>query len=183
MVTRQSFTNKQIIILTGLATFFFGFGAGAILNWYLILTNNPFVREFRSTLSYSSAILGDGLILPITNMIMAAFLLKERKYLTKQVRGWGLVGGGIITAYFHITQALEGIVNWAMPSPWHWNLLGVWHFFYMLAVTTLISTFYLTCFLVIKTEKKIPRAFFVVSLGILAFLILLRLDYINIKLF
>jgi hypothetical protein len=156
--------------LTGLATFFFGFGAGALLNWYFIATNNPFVQQFRSTLTYSSAIIGDG-------------LLRRKRYLAKRIRVFGVLGGLIITAYFHITQALEGIVNWAMPSPWHWNALGVWHFFYMLSVTTLISTFYITSFVVMRAEKRIPRVVFLVSVGIFIFLVLLRVDYINVKIF
>jgi hypothetical protein len=176
-------TYTQIIILTGLATFFFGFGAGALLNWYFIATNNPFVQQFRSTLTYSSAIIGDGLLLPITNMLMVAFLLRRKRYLAKRIRVFGVLGGLIITAYFHITQALEGIVNWAMPSPWHWNALGVWHFFYMLSVTTLISTFYITSFVVMRAEKRIPRVVFLVSVGIFIFLVLLRVDYINVKIF
>jgi len=176
-------TTKKIIILTGLATFFFGFGAGALLNWYLIQVKDPLVEQFRSTLSYSSAIIGDGLILPITDMLMVAFLLNHRRYLTIKIRLAGFLGGIIITAYFHITQALLGIVNWAMPSPWHWNALGLWHFFYMLAVTTLISTYYLVMLMTIQKEKKIPKSVFLVSLGILVFLALLKLDYINIKLF
>jgi hypothetical protein len=121
--------------------------------------------------------------LPITNMLMVAFLLRRKRYLAKRIRVFGVLGGLIITAYFHITQALEGIVNWAMPSPWHWNALGVWHFFYMLSVTTLISTFYITSFVVMRAEKRIPRVVFLVSVGIFIFLVLLRVDYINVKIF
>jgi len=174
---------RKAVILTGLATFFFGFGAGALLNWYLIIIHDPLVLEFRSTLNYSSAIIGDGLILPITNMLMVAFLLRRKKYFNEKLGVFGLLGGLVITAYFHITQAMLGIVNWTMPTPWHWNILGVWHFFYMLSVTTLITTFYLVLFKVIRKEKRIPKSGLLVSLGILFFLVLLKFDYINIKLF
>src|SRR4051812_2844382 len=118
---------EQLILLSGLATFFFGFGAGALYNLYLIKINDPLVTQFRSSLTYKSAIFGDGILLPIINMVMVSFLLKHKVLLTRKVKNLGFFGGALITAYFHITQALEGIVNWAMPSPWHWNLLGLWH--------------------------------------------------------
>ena len=176
-------SKKQIIFATGLTTFFFGFFAGALLNWYLIAVNDPLVTQFRSTLNYTSAIIGDGIVLPITNMIMVAFLLNHRKYLNKYTKYGGFAGGVIITAYFHITQAVQGIVNWAMPTPWHWNVLGFWHFFYMLAVSTLISGFYIAVFQYIKREGRVPKSAFLASFGIVIFLILLRLDYFTIKLF
>ncbi len=174
---------KKIIALTGLATFFFGFGAGATYNYYLIQINDPLVQQFRASLSYKSAIFGDGILLPIINMVMVSFLLKYKLLLTGKVRGFGVFGGALITAYFHITQALDGIVNWAMPTPWHWNLLGIWHASYMFAVSTLISIFLAVSILVIYQEKKVPWQFIIVALGVFLFLIILRLDYIDIKLF
>ena len=32
---------------------------------------------------------------------------------------------------FHIAQGRGGLVNWTMPKPWRWNLLGYYHFIYM----------------------------------------------------
>ncbi len=175
--------KDKLIAFTGLATFFFGFGAGAVYNWYLIQIHDPLVTQFRASLSYKSAIFGDGILLPIVNMVMVSFLLTHQQLLTKRVKQLGLLGGLLITAYFHITQALDGIVNWAMPSPWHWNLLGVWHALYMFAVSSLISTFLVVSVLVIYKERKLPWQFILALLGVLLFLIILRLDYIEIKFF
>lgn len=176
-------SSKQIIILTGLATFFFGFGAGAAYNYYLIQIHDPLVEQFRASLSYKSAIFGDGILLPIVNIVMVSFLLKNRELLTRKVKGFGIFGGALITAYFHITQALDNVVNWAMPSPWHWNLLGLWHACYMFAVSSLISTFLAVSILVIYRQKKVPWQFIFAALGVFLFLIILRLDYIDIKIF
>lgn len=174
---------KKIILLTGLATFIFGFAAGALLNLYLLTINHPLVTQFRASLNYKSAVLGDGVLLPILNMQMVAFLIRYKNYLTKRLFSLGIWGGIIITAYFHLKQAIDGVVNWAMPTPWHWNILGFWHFFYMLAVTTLISIFYLVAFLVASKDRKQIKELALVSLGLLLFLFILRLDYIAIKLF
>src|SRR5581483_6825147 len=116
--------NFKLIALTAFATFFLRFGAGALYNWYLIQIHDPLVEQFRASLSYKSAIFGDGILLPIVNMVMVSFLLKHRNLLSRKVKSFGIFGGALITAYFHITQALDKVVNWAMPSPWHWNLLG-----------------------------------------------------------
>ncbi len=75
--------KKKIILGTGLATFFFGFGAGALYNLYLIQVNDPLVTQFRASLSYKSAIFGDGILLPIINMVMVSFLLKHQQLLQK----------------------------------------------------------------------------------------------------
>jgi hypothetical protein len=177
----KKLTDRQIIALTGFGTFFFGFGAGAAYNWYLIQIHDPLVEQFRASLSYKSAIFGDGILLPAVNMVMVSFLLKHQKLLTRKVRGFGVFGGALITAYFHITQALEGIVNWAMPTPWHWNLLGLWHACYMFTVSSLISTFLATSIIVIYRTKKVPWQFIFAAFGVFLFLIILRLDYIDIK--
>jgi len=68
-----------------------------------------------------------------------------------------LVLGVAITAYFHIVQAVRGIVNWAMPEPWRWNYLGAWHAAYMFAVCTLLSLFYVCRCLGIRAARSATR--------------------------
>ena len=108
-------TSDQIVALIGFATFFFGFAAGAVLNLYYISINHPLVHQFRAALTYKSAIFGDGIILPIINMVAAAFILKNWEYVGRKTLQTALVAGILITAYFHINQAVNHIVNWAMP--------------------------------------------------------------------
>ncbi len=175
-------TKKKAIILTGFSTFFFGFGAGAILNLYLISVNSPLVANLRSSLSFKSSIYGDGILLPIVNMVMVAFLYKRKELVRKYTLTAGFLGGFLITAYFHITQALQGLVNWTMPTPWHWNMLGLWHGLYMLSVTSLITLFYIVAVLSYKKQKKLDWQVYFVSLGIIAFLLLLKLDYVDVNL-
>ncbi len=177
-----SMNKQKAIITTGLATFFFGFGAGAVLNLYLISIKSPLVEQFRSSLSYISSIYGDGILLPIVNMVMVAFLYKSKQFVSRRSLAMGFTGGLLITAYFHITQALNGIVNWTMPTPWHWNFLGVWHALYMLAVTSLITLFYVVSVLSFRKNRKIPKEAYLVTLGIISFLMLLRFDYADINL-
>ncbi len=175
--------NRRLIIFgVGFATFFFGFAAGALLNLYLLWVHSPLVLQLRASLTYKSAIFGDGIILPVVNMIAMAFLLKNWSAVKKRVVQMAIFLGVCITVYFHVTQAIEGIVNWAMPSPWHWNALGLWHAIYMFSVASFLSLFYLVLLKIMRNKKQIPKEVVIVTLGIAIFFILLRLDYITIDL-
>lgn len=172
--------QKYIIPGVGLATFIFGFFAGAVLNYYLILVHSPLVAQFRASLSYQSSIFGDGVILPITNMFIAYFVLENKEFLRKKVIRNAIFSGLLITLYFHLNQAMRGLVNWAMPTPWHWNALGAFHAGYMLLATTFISLFYLILIKYVRRNRVLPRGALIVTLGIIIFLILLRLDYMTV---
>ena len=174
--------RKQIILSVGLATFFFGFGAPAILNLYFFAVKSPLVLNFRSSLNFISSIVGDGLILPIVNMFIVSFLLNNSKSVSKLNIVFGLISGLLITIYFHVIQGIEGLVNWSMPTPWHWNLLGFWHAVYMFAVSSFLSLYFIVLVLQIKKTGKIPKNFLFVVFGIIVFLILLKLDYAKVSL-
>lgn len=170
--------EDYVVPLVGFFIFFFGFGAGAVLNLYLNAINHPLVAEFRSALTYKSAIIGDGVLLPIVGMVCASFLLKQSEYITKKVVRGALLGGAGITAWFHITQGVDKMVNWAMPTPWHWNFLGLWHAIYMFSIATLFSLFYLLVIRKLKDERLVGREAMIVTLGLVFFFTLLKLDYI-----
>jgi hypothetical protein len=170
------------LIATALATFFFGFGAGAALNLYLIAVKSPFLNELRGSLDYKSSIFGDGILLPAVNVLVVA-TLRDHRALVNPVTLLVALGLGLAaTAYFHIVQAVRGIVNWAMPKPWRWNILGLWHAIYMLSVATLLSLFYVSAIAGAFGDDPFgwgPVG--LVTVGIVAFFALLRLDYVTVK--
>ena len=174
--------KKDIILLTGVGTFVFGFGAAAVLNLYLFAIHAPLVLKFRSSLMYVSSIVGDGIILPAVNMIIVSSLIKNKEFISRLTIVLSLFFGLLVTLYFHITQAVQGLVNWSMPNPWQWNFLGVWHALYMLAVVSLICLFYIVFAINITKHKRVTKETVLVTIGIVFFLILLRLDYIGAKL-
>ena len=169
--------KKPTILLTGFATFFFGFGAGAILNLYLLAINSPLVLNFRGSLTFISSILGDGIILPVINMIAVSFLLKNKQFVNRLTIILGLISGLLITIYFHLVQGIEGLVNWSMPTPWHWNFLGLWHMIYMFLVTSLLSLYFVVFVKYIKKNGKIGKEAIFIILGIIIFFALLKFDY------
>lgn len=156
----------------GALTFFWGFGAGAILAFYLNLVGSPLVLQQRTVLDFKSAIIGDGIILPVVNAVAAYFLQKQKSEIKKYLP-YAFILSILITAYFHIRQGHEGLTNWSMPRPWEWNILGYFHALYMLTVTTLLSLFFLIAF----KKKSFGLITFVLA-GIIIFLVILRLDYL-----
>lgn len=171
------------ILTTGFATFFFGFGAGAMLNAYLISVQSPLVTEHRGSLNYISSIIGDGLLLPAVNMVAVSFLIAQRVRIDATTLAVAVTLGVAITIYFHVVQAVRGLVNWTMPRPWRWNVLGVWHAAYMLTVCTLLALFYsvLVDGVLAREGGLAPSAAFVTA-GVAAFTVLLRLDYATVSL-
>lgn len=169
-------------MLIGFLTFLFGFGIPAVFNIFLILIKSPLVTHFRSSLNFVSSILGDGIVLPIVNMLIASFLIKHRGLIKRVYVNIALLSGFLITFYFYFVQATQGLVNWSMPRPWDWNILGLYHGLYMFSVASLISLFYLVFIIYAFKYKKIVVAPFWVTGGIILFFILLRLDYVTVNL-
>jgi hypothetical protein len=129
-------------------------------------------------LNYQSSVFGDGIIVPIVNMFAAYFILENKEFLRRKTLRNAILLGFLITIYFHLNQAIRGLVNWAMPAPWKWNELGAFHAGYMLLATSFISLFYLVLIKYVRRNRTLPREALIVTMGIIIFLILLRLDYI-----
>jgi len=166
-----------LVLAVGLATFVFGLLAGALLNLLLLARGDPMVHELRTTLTYRSAIFGDGLLLPVVNMAATSYLARHRRAF-----GWTLlllafVLGAAMTGYFHVMQATNDLVNWSMPMPWHWNGIGLVHALYMFAVVSWLWLFLLVVIRVAERPTALPREAGVVVAGLVLFLWLLRLDY------
>jgi len=97
---------------------------------------NPLVREYKATLQYRSALVGDSTLLPLVNVL-----------LDRQLDAWGedLHGGAAprgrlaraavaglgIAAAFYVYQGAFKLTNWTMPRPWRWNFFGYYHALYM----------------------------------------------------
>ena len=171
------------VLAVGIATFVFGFGAGAALNLYLISVKSPLIAEHRASLTYVSSVVGDGLLLPLVNMVIVSFLIAHQSHIDNHTLGVAVGLGIAVTIYFHVVQAVRGLVNWTMPTPWRWNLLGAFHAAYMLAAATLLALFYAVVGAGALAHEGglLPSAAFVTS-GVLCFCVLLRVDYAAVSL-
>jgi hypothetical protein len=129
----QSKSDKGLMLATALISFAAALGVSGGTNLWMLLTRHPLIKKHRPTLTFRSAIFGDGLILPFVNVIMMKSLQRWRPGLSARTAALPILGGAIISLMFHIGQARGGLVNWTMPKPWRWNLLGYYHFIYMSA--------------------------------------------------
>lgn len=161
------------------ATLFFGFIVQAAGNVYLNWRADPIVSEFRTTLTYTSAVFGDGLLIPLANVFMTSQLVAwRRKPRMTEIVG-AVLGAGVLTLAVHLYQAVNVLLNWTMTRPFEWTPLGYYHAAFMWTELTFVLFFWGQVALV---GKENPRAilsqriaFVVLCVGL--FLRLLFADY------
>lgn len=119
-----------MLAATAAATFLAALGVSGGTNVWMLIVDHDLIKKHRPTLTFRSAIFGDGVILPLVNVLM----MKSHKRWSPKFNRLAVlpvVGGSAISLMFHIGQGRGGLVNWTMPRPWRWNLLGYYHFVYM----------------------------------------------------
>lgn len=116
---------------TALISFAAALGVSGGTNVVMLITRNDLIKEHRPTLTFRSAIFGDGLILPFINCLMMNAFKLWKPRLSARTALAPVVGGSAVSLMFHIAQGKGGMVNWTMTKPWRWNLLGYYHFVYM----------------------------------------------------
>ncbi len=170
----------KLVGVTAAVTFAAALGVSGGTNVVMLLTGNDLIKKHRPTLTFKSAIIGDGLILPLVNSLMILSLRKWKPKLTDRTALVPILGGSAISLMFHIAQGRGGMVNWTMTRPWRWNLLGYYHFIYM-ATQFSYMLLYLTQFVQrlpkgeITSGQKRDAALIVANLAL--FGLLLQLDY------
>ena len=162
-----------------MTTVLLGFLVQAAGNVYLRWTADPLVTHYRATLSYTSAIVGDGLLIPMVNVFMTSQLALWRRRPGLSEVALSVLGGGLVTAFVHLYQAVNDLRNWTMTSPFQWTPLGYYHAAFMWTEISFVLFFWGQVGLVARDS---PRAIFsqrilMVCLCGLLFLRLLFADY------
>ncbi len=161
------------------ATLLFGFGVQAAGSLYLRWTSDPIVMHYRTTLSYTSALLGDAFLIPLVNVFVTSQLWEWRRRPRSREIVAAVVGGGLLTIAVHLYQAANDLLNWTMLAPYRWTALGYVHAMFMFTELTFVLFFWGQVGLVAREQ---PRAIFsrrilFVVLCSLVFLRLLLGDY------
>jgi hypothetical protein len=128
---RADADNTSLYAATAVVTFLAALGVSGGANVLLMVAGNDLIKKHRPTLTFRSAWFGDGIILPIVNVLMIKALNRWGPRLGGSTLLAPVVGGSIVSLMFHIGQGRGGLVNWTMPQPWRWNLLGYYHFVFM----------------------------------------------------
>ncbi len=144
-----------LMAIVFLVTAFFGFLVQAIGNVYLNWRADPLVHEYRATLSYTSAVIGDGILIPLVNVFMTTQLVLWRRRPSLAEVGGVVLAGGIMTGAVHLYQALNDLRNWAMPAPFEWTPIGYYHSAFMWAEMSFVVFFWSQ---VAVVAKEHPRA-------------------------
>ena len=161
------------------ATLFFGFVIQAAGSFYLRWMADPIAMHYRTTLSYTSALVGDAFLLPLANVFMTAQLWGWRRRPRPTELFAVLLSGAVITVGVHLYQAANALLNWTMMQPYAWTPLGYVHAAFMFAEISFVLFFWGQVGLVAREQ---PRAIFsrrilFVVLCTLVFLRLVLGDY------
>lgn len=161
------------------ATVLFGFMVQAAGNVYLNWRSDPIVSEYRTTLTYTSAVIGDGLLIPLANVFITSQLVAwRRRPRAAEVFG-AVLGAGLLTVIVHLYQAVNALLNWTMTRPFEWTPLGYYHALFMWTEMSFVLFFWGQVALV---GKENPRAILSQRIGFVVlctalFLRLLFADY------
>lgn len=124
-------TDWRLLMATAGITFAAALGVSGGTNVWMLITDHDLIKKHRATLTFRSAIFGDGMILPFINSVMMKSFTRWKPRLSARTGLVPIIGGSAISLMFHIAQGRGGMVNWTMTRPWKWNLLGYYHFVYM----------------------------------------------------
>lgn len=155
-------------------TLFFGFIVQAVGSAHFHWTADASLLQYRTTLSYTSAIVGDAVILPIVNVLIVSQLLMWRRSPKWTELAGAALGAAVLTTGVHLYQAANALLNWTMLAPYQWTALGYAHAAFMFAELTLVLFFWGQVALVGREQ---PRAIFShrVLLVVLCSVVFLRL--------
>jgi hypothetical protein len=169
-------------LLLGLVFFvtcFFGFLVPAAGSAWLRWQGDPIASTYRTTLSYTSALIGDAILIPFVNVFIVGQLLEwRRRPRTAEVAG-ALLASGLITVFLHLYQAANALLNWTMMQPYTWTGIGYEHAVFMWAEIGLVLFFWGQVAIVAKENPRaiLSHRILLVALCGLAFLRLVFTDY------
>src|SRR5438105_3521940 len=133
----------------------------------------------RMTLSYTSALIGDAVLIPLANVFIVGQLLAwRRRPRTAEVAG-AFLASALITGFLHLYQAANALLNWTMMQPYRWTGIGYEHAAFMWAEIGLVLFFWGQVALVAKENPRAilsHRILFVAVCGLM-FLRLVFTDY------
>ena len=66
--------EKRALVLTALITFIAALGVSGGTNLVMMINDDPLIKQYKPTLAFASAWIGDGIILPIVNVLIVKAL-------------------------------------------------------------------------------------------------------------
>jgi hypothetical protein len=159
----------------------------ALVSWALLFGYQwAFFLSYKghqhTVFAYYSGVLGDGLLIPAVNV--AGFMVLRQLapgIPWKRLPLYVLLGLATATTCF-LVQAQLDLVNWSMPSPFHWSDVGQFHFLVMWSEFTYL---YLVMATAVNNWSRLRRdlaawrGFWSGLMGVALFAGTLAADYIH----
>jgi hypothetical protein len=168
-----------LLAIVFLTTWIFGFLIQAAGSAWLRWQDDPIASHYRTSLSYTSALLGDGLLLPLVNVLIVSQLMVWRRRPRGREIAGALLVGALVTSLVHFYQAANALLNWTMTQPYRWSGLGYEHAAFMWAEVSFVLFFWGQIALIGKERPRaiLSHRILLVALCGLAFLRMVFADY------
>jgi hypothetical protein len=176
----KSDDEKLVLVTTAVITFLAALGVSGGTNLVMILTKDPIIREHKPTLSFLSAWVGDGILLPVMNVLMMMAFRSWGIRLGRRHTAVALTAGIAVMGAFQVVQATQAMTNYTMPQPWKWTWLGYYHMLYMGSQFAFMCFYFIALYQAWQAGKVTPaqkRHLAAMAGMILLFAVLLQFDY------
>src|SRR6202140_4158312 len=161
--------------------------APALISWMLLFGYQwAFSLTYRghqhTVFAYYSGVLGDGVLIPavnVTGFVVLRYLAAAIQW--RRLPLYALLGFVTATTAF-LVQAGLGLVNWAMPLPFHWSDVGQFHFLVMWAEVAYLYLVLATAvnnWSRLRDDRSAWGSFWLGLLGLALFAWTLAADYIR----
>jgi hypothetical protein len=151
------------------------------LTYYIVVTHhNPSAFSGQRTLfDYKTGIIGDVLLVPITNAAILYVLLHAQPKLTKRAYAIVAILGLFTDITLHFMQGYLKLENWSMPKPYEWNFVSYWHMVsFLLQISFIILFFYIAITSGRTFTPKVRWAALCAFLSMGTFIALFLYDYL-----
>ncbi len=140
---------------------------------------NAFKFE-RTLLNYYTGYIGDGMILPVLNVLIYLLLVSINFKPGALLVIFSLAIGVLTDIVIHYFQGKKALTNWSMSKPFKWNFAGYWHMVSFPVQIAYISLFFITLVSDFQQIIKNPASILFVlgAFGLMAFFVFLFIiDY------
>lgn len=172
--------EKLTLATTAVVTFLAALGVSGGTNLVMMATNDPIIKEHKPTLAFASAWIGDGILLPIINVLMMMAFRRWGTRIGRRNSAVALVAGFSLMGVFQVVQGMQGMTNYTMPVPWKWTWLGYYHMLYMGSQFSFMFFYFIALYHAWQEGKVTTRQkqhLAAIAGMILLFAVLLQFDY------
>ena len=128
-----------LLFIIALGTLLFSFGVQCFFFLVYAIRKDNLLTKYRHVFGYSSGVIGDGVLVPLSNVFSYLLLLEIGQSFELGLCYSALIFGFFISFWFHYVQRHLSLTNWTMPKVGQWNSLGLYHICFMFFESSILS--------------------------------------------